>query len=91
MKTSLTALLSLFLYFQISGQVFSEEPEISETKNRVVMKKIETHKFSGLKLKGEIKKPDLSYIYQRKGLRVEQIVNIPEDFNQEIIHGAEQF
>jgi hypothetical protein len=54
-------------------------------------KKSETQKFSGLKLKGQLKKPDLSYIYKRKGLRAEQIVNIPENFNAEIIQGEGQF
>ncbi len=54
-------------------------------------KKSETQKFSGLQLKGQLKKPDLSYIYKRKGLRAEQIVNIPENFNEEIIEGQGQF
>jgi hypothetical protein len=58
---------------------------------KVVMKKSETHIFPGLKLKGELKKPELSYIYERKGLRSEAIVNIPENFNQEITDGAGQF
>ena len=47
--------------------------------------------FSGLKLTGRLKKPDLSYIYRRRGLRAEQIVNIPEDFNDEIVQGAGKF
>lgn len=47
--------------------------------------------FSGLKLQGQLKKPDLSYIYKRRGLRAEQIVNIPEDFNEEIVEGAGRF
>ncbi len=47
--------------------------------------------FSGLKLTGRLKKPDLSYIYRRRGLRAEQIVNIPEDFNEEIVQGAGKF
>lgn len=48
-------------------------------------------RFSGLKLKGQLKKPDLSYIYKRKGLRAEQIIDIPEDFNAQIIQGETQF
>jgi hypothetical protein len=47
--------------------------------------------FSGLKLQGQLKKPDLSYIYKRRGLKAEQIVNIPEDFNEEIAQGAGRF
>lgn len=47
--------------------------------------------FSGLKLTGRLKKPDLSYIYRRRGLRAEQIVNIPEDFNEDIVQGAGKF
>jgi hypothetical protein len=58
---------------------------------KIVYKKSEEHKFSALKLRGQLKKPDLSYIYKRKGLRAEQIVNIPENFNQEIREGADQF
>ncbi len=48
-------------------------------------------KFSDLKLKGQLKKPDLSYIYKRKGLRAEQIVNIPKNFNEQIAEGDGQF
>jgi hypothetical protein len=48
-------------------------------------------KFSGLKLKGDLKKPDLSYIYKRRGLKNEQIVNIPTDFEDEIRQGENQF
>jgi hypothetical protein len=58
---------------------------------KVVYKKSETHKFEGLKLKGEFKKPDLSYIYQRKGIRSEQIVDIPDNFNSKIREDAERF
>lgn len=60
-------------------------------KPRVIYKKSETHSFSGLKLKGHVKKPDLSYIYQRKGIRAEQIVNVPENFNEEILEGVDRF
>jgi hypothetical protein len=62
-----------------------------ETQPKVIYKKNETHQFTGLKLKGQLKKPELSYIYKRKGLRSEKIVNIPEDFNEEIIQGAGKF
>ena len=58
---------------------------------QIVYKKSETHKFSGLKLKGEFKKPDLSYIYQRKGIRSEQIIDIPEDFNRDIREDGQRF
>lgn len=63
----------------------------SPTKRKVVYKKSESHSFGGLALKGDLKKPDLDYIYKRKGLRQEKIVNIPEDFNDEIAQGAGQF
>ncbi len=56
-----------------------------------VFKKSESHKFSGLRLKGQLKKPDLTFIYKRKGLRQEQIVDIPETFNNEVLEGASQF
>lgn len=48
-------------------------------------------RFRGLRLKGRLKKPDLAYIYKRKGLRGEQIVNVPENFNNEIMQGIGQF
>lgn len=48
-------------------------------------------KFSGFKLKGDLKKPDLSYIYKRRGVKNEQIVNIPTDFYDEIRQGENQF
>ena len=51
----------------------------------------QSNKFSGAKLKGKLKKPELCYIYRRKGIRSEQIIDIPKDFNYEIISGARQF
>ncbi len=54
-------------------------------------RRVATQKFSGLKLKGQLKKPDLSYIYKRKGLRADQVVDVPEDFNREIIDSALSF
>ncbi len=62
-----------------------------EKGKKVIFKKSETHVFSGLKLKGEYKKPDLSYIYQRKGIRSEQIIDIPDDFNREIREDGNHF
>lgn len=67
----------------------SAPPAASQAKK--IFKKTELHQFAGSKLKGQLKKPDLSYIYQRKGLRAEQIVNVPENFDQEIAVGAGQF
>ncbi len=67
------------------------EVEKPKAEKRVVYKKRETHKFGGLNLKGEIRKPDLDYVYKRKGIRQEKIVNIPETFNNEIIQGTGQF
>jgi len=54
-------------------------------------RRVATQKFSGLKLKGQLKKPDLSYIYKRKGLRADQVVDVPEDFNREIIDSSLSF
>ena len=67
------------------------EDRAPAAKRRVIYKKSESHKFGGISLKGELKKPDLDYIYKRKGLRQEQIVNIPEDFDHEIIQGTGKF
>jgi hypothetical protein len=47
--------------------------------------------FNALNLKGSLKKPDLTYIYKRRGVRAEQIVNVPENFDDEIVQGAGQF
>lgn len=58
---------------------------------RMIYRKSEQQQFSGSKLKGQLKKPELSYIYQRKGLRAERIVNVPENFDEEIVSGAGQF
>ena len=66
-------------------------PAASELANRAPSKTSESHKFSGLTLKGQLKKPDLSYIYKRAGLRSEQIVDIPETFDNEIVQDADQF
>lgn len=54
-------------------------------------RRVATQKFSGLKLKGQLKKPDLSYIYKRKGLRADQVVEVPNDFNDEIVESALAF
>jgi hypothetical protein len=80
--------LLLFFLF-MTGMCWADDDTSSTTK--VIMKKSETHVFEGLRLKGQLKKPELSYIYERKGLRSEAIVNIPENFNEEIRAGAEQF
>lgn len=59
--------------------------------DKVIFRKTEKHRFQGSKLKGQIKKPDLTYIYRRQGLRAEKILKIPEDFNDEILFDASQF
>lgn len=76
----------ILILFSTAALATTEVPQ-----PKVVYKKSEEHKFSALKLKGQLKKPDLSYIYKRKGLRNEQIVNIPESFNSQIVEGADQF
>ncbi len=83
----------LFLVLLFAPSAHGAGPSVSPAAAppKIVFKKEEEHKFSGLRLKGMLKKPDLSYIYKRKGLKQEQIVNIPENFNQEIIEGADQF
>lgn len=63
----------------------------AQVKKKIRFRKEESHKFSGLKLKGRLKKPELGYIYKRKGIRQEKIINIPEDFNDEIIQGSGRF
>jgi len=68
-----------------------DKTQPKQDKARKVFKSTETHQFSGSRLKGQIKKPEISYIYQRKGLRAEQIINIPTDFDEEIVRDADKF
>ena len=82
----------------LAGQLYAKNPSpVSQAldpqaaQTRAGFQRSESHKFSGLKLNGQLKKPDLAYIYKRKGLRSEKIVNIPENFNDEILQGAGQF
>jgi hypothetical protein len=87
MKTRVLALLLLF--FPLALQAKKSPAKAAKTKDdKVIYKAPETHKFQGLRLKGELKKPEISYIYQRKGIRGEQIIHIPEDFNDKVIEGA---
>ena len=90
MKTTLfIALLALFGSFATETEKKVASVEAAKPVKKIY-KKTESHLFSGSKLKGQLKKPDLSYIYQRKGLRAEQIVNVPENFDAQIKSGAEQ-
>jgi hypothetical protein len=82
----LALLVFSFSLFFAFWQARAEDEE-----KKVVYRKSESHQFSGSRLKGEYKKPDLSYIYERKGIKQEQIIHIPENFNDEIIHGADNF
>ena len=74
-----------------SRQAASAGEEDDEPKSKSKKKGKQDLKFSGFKLKGDLKKPDLSYIYKRRGVRDEQIVNIPTDFADEIRQGENQF
>jgi hypothetical protein len=76
----------IFLILGLAVQGWStsaEAPAPSSAKN-------DKHQFSGLKLKGQLKKPDLSYIYKRKRIKAEKILNIPEDFNDEVVRGSQK-
>jgi hypothetical protein len=84
------ALLLIFFAIVLAAPARGDEREARKPK-KVVILKPGIEKFVGLKLKGQLKKPELSYIYKRKGLRAERIVDIPEDFNEEIIQDAEKF
>jgi hypothetical protein len=59
--------------------------------DKVIYRKEEKHQFQGSKLKGQIKKPDLTYIYRRQGLRAEKILKIPDNFDDEVLFDASQF
>lgn len=67
------------------------EGEKEPSKDKVIYRKSQKLQFSGSKLKGQYKKPELSYIYERKGIKQEQIIHIPDDFDREIINGTTQF
>jgi len=73
-----------------ASELTSSAPQL-EAPKKYVPRSVDRHEFTGLTLQGQLKKPDLSYIYKRQGLRQEQIVNIPENFNDEIVQGAGQF
>jgi hypothetical protein len=73
----------LILMLGLGTEGWSKAP-VAQIKN-------DSHRFSGLKLKGQYKKPDLTYIYKRKRIRAEQILNIPENFNDEIVRGSQKF
>ena len=89
MKTEFSWIFAVIL--ALSSSIAFSATNAPSQKPRTVFKKSESYQFSGSKLKGRLKKPELSYIYKRKGLRQEQIVNIPENFNDEILNGAGQF
>lgn len=91
-----SVIIGIFSAILSTAPVFAEPSAAKEAqspKKKVIVryKQQESHKFGDLNLKGRLKKPELGYIYKRKGLRQEQIVNIPEDFNREILQGAGQF
>ena len=62
-----------------------------ESKTKKVFKSSESHLFTDLHLKGQMKKPEITYIYKRKGIRSEKIIALPENFNSDIAMGAGQF
>ena len=80
-------ILLLVLAFFIFGAL----PAFGAKRRTVATRRVATQRFSGLKLKGQLKKPDLSYIYKRKGLRADQVVEVPNDFNAEIVESALAF
>ena len=96
MKIFSTSVIIGLLFWAAVGftetDLSSENSDSNQSKNTVVKyKRSESYKFGGINLKGQLKKPELGYIYKRKGLREERIVNIPEDFDSEIIQGAGRF
>lgn len=81
----------LFLTFPATASDIAAAAPPQKAPPPKAAKKEEKLEFSGLSLQGQLKKPDLSYIYKRRGIRSERIVNIPENFNEEIIQGAGRF
>jgi len=79
-------LLIFILGFGLAAHA-DDEPKAPQ----VIYRKTEKHDFSGLKLKGQLKKPELSYIYKRKGLRSEKIIDIPENFDVQFIEAGQRF
>ncbi|OFZ78508.1 MAG: hypothetical protein A2583_05480 [Bdellovibrionales bacterium RIFOXYD1_FULL_53_11] len=86
----MTRICFILAFLLAASASAAEKPDKKPPVNKIY-KKTELHRFSGQTLRGQIKKPDLSYIYQRKGLRAEQIVGIPENFDNEIARGVEKF
>lgn len=82
--------IAIFPFSNLQAQVQSSKPTEPTKKEKIIYKKSESHQFSGSSLQGKLKKPELSYIYERKNIKDEQILNIPENFNEEIINGAKE-
>ena len=49
----------------------------------------EYHIMSGMTLQGQLKRPELAYSYSREGLQNDQVLEVPENFNHEILQDAE--
>jgi len=93
-----SAMAMIFLFLSLPVDAARKKPRKTGRKPTAAAKQrsapdddAQSLSFSGLKLKGQLKKPDLSYIYKRRGLRSEQIVNIPENFDNELVQAEGQF
>ena len=86
-----SACFAVLLFFSALISRAEETAPKADAAPKTIAKKSESHKFSGLKLRGQIKKPEMSYIYQRKGLRHEKIIQIPDGFDDEIAASGREF
>ena len=90
MKNLILIATVIFLLWNTDAR--AEEQQLQQpVVPKVTFKQKESHNFNDLKLKGQIKKPDIAYIYKRKGIRSEKIIALPEDFNSDIRLGAGMF
>lgn len=49
----------------------------------------EYHIMSGMTLQGQMKRPELAYSYSREELQNDQVLELPENFNDEIVQDAQ--
>lgn len=49
----------------------------------------QTQKFSGIRLRGELKKPELTYTYQGRGVPMQSWVGVPDSLDKRIERSAE--
>ena len=66
----------------LSITIEAADTPVLESNKPTMSKRSDTHKFSGLKLKGEVKKPRLKFQDSDNSLEGD-LLTLPEDFNEQ--------